>query len=61
MDEDSFAYDAFNGKGDHPADSLVPVSAWMKSYSSRFDDVEFLESTLFLEFYNATLTLLWQP
>ena len=61
LDEDSFAFDAFKGKGDNPTGSLVPGTAWIDSYSSRFDDLEFLESTLFLEFYNATITLLWQP
>ena len=61
LDEDSFAYDVFKGKGDHPTGSLVPGTAWINSNSSRFDDLEFLESTLFLEFYNATITLLWQP
>lgn len=61
LDEDSFAFDAFKGKGDNFTGSLVPGTAWMHSYSSKFDDLEFLESTLFLEFYNATITLLWQP
>ncbi len=61
LDEDSFAFDAFKGKGDNLTGSLVPGTAWMHSYSSRFDDLEFLESTIFLDFYNATITLLWQP
>ncbi len=61
LDSDSFAFDAFKGKGDNLTGSLVPGTAWMHSYSSRFDDLEFLESTLFMDFYSATLTLLWQP
>lgn len=61
LDEDSFAYDAFKGKGDIPAGSLVSASAWLKDGDSRFGRIEVLESTLFLEYYNAAITLLWQP
>jgi len=61
LDEDSFAYDAFKGKGDVPSGATVSASSWMKNSDSRFGNIEILESTLFLEYYNATITLLWQP
>ena len=61
LDEGSFAHDAFKGDGDIPSGSLVSVSAWVESTDSRYEDIEIFESTRFLEFYNATITLLWQP
>lgn len=61
LDEYSFAYDAFNGKGDNPFGSKVSASSWVINSDSKFDDMEILESTLFLEYYNAAITLLWQP
>jgi len=33
----------------------------VKSTDSRFDEIEILESTKYLDSYNATITLLWQP
>ena len=61
LDEGSFAYDAFMGGGDMTKGSMVSASAWVESTSSRYEDIEIFESTKFLEFYNATITLLWQP
>ncbi|MGD9950459.1 MAG: ImmA/IrrE family metallo-endopeptidase [Desulfobulbus sp.] len=61
IDEYSFAYDAFNGNGDNPSGAKVSASSWAISDDSRLDNIEIMESTLFLEYYNATITLLWQP
>lgn len=61
LDKDSFAYDAFDGKGDIPGGALVSASAWMKFTDARFDEMEILESTKYLDSYNATITLLWLP
>lgn len=61
LDQDSFAYDAFNGKGDMPRGAMVSASAWAKSTDTWLDNIEIFEATKFLEFYNSTVTLLWQP
>lgn len=61
VDEDSFAFDAFGGKGDALDGHLVPATAWVDSNHSMYSRVEFKESTILLEYYNATLTLLWEP
>jgi len=61
VDEDSFAFDAFGGKGDAVDGSLVPATAWVDSDHSMYEDMELKESTIFLEYYNATITLLWEP
>lgn len=61
VDEDSYTFDAFNGKGDNLNGSLVPATAWVDSEHPMYDDMEFKESTMFLEYYNATITLLWEP
>ena len=61
LDEDSFAYDAFKGKGDNPSGSAVSANTWLECYDSRYDDIEFIESTKYLEYYNSAITLLWLP
>jgi Zn-dependent peptidase ImmA (M78 family) len=61
LDKDSFAYDAFKGKGDIPNGTLVSASAWVNSTEAWLDNIEIFESTKYLDFYNATITLLWQP
>lgn len=60
LDEDSFAYDAFHGRGDVLEGHLVPAKAWVDSNHSMFDNMELTESTIFLEYYNAAISLLWE-
>ena len=61
VDEESFAFDAFKGKGDALNGSLVPATAWVDSDHPMYEHMELKESTMFLEYYNATITLLWEP
>lgn len=56
--EESFAYDAFDGKGGNEKGNLVEPLAWLNS--SSYSNVNLYESTIYLEYYNATLTLLWE-
>lgn len=60
LDEDSFAYDAFHGRGDVLEGYTVPAKAWVDSDHPIFDNMELTESTMFLEYYNATISLLWE-
>ena len=58
VDVESFAYDAFKGKGGNEDGNLVDPLAWIDS--SRYAEINLYESTFFLSYYNATLTLLWE-
>lgn len=61
VDEQSFAHDAFQGKGDVVDGDLVSASVWVGSDHPMYESIELIESTKFLKYYNATITLLWEP
>ncbi len=60
VDPDSMAYEAFVGNGDFPSGQSVPAEVWIKADRLYNRDLELIESTCYLESFNATLSLLWE-